>query len=72
MHKIAQENLRRLLAEDGVQEAVEEVKRDLTRSAVSKNSSAEERDEYCHMLWALDALMVKIQSHIEQGDQADE
>ena len=60
-------SLARLLNEAGTQEAIEALKLQLTQVAVSKGKAPEKRTESLHMLWGLEALLVKMKSLT--GDQ---
>ena len=74
MTPLTREKLRRLFSDDAVNEALDELKAELTRKAVSKKSGQDERQQHLNMLWGLESLVVKVQANIEPetGDQANE
>lgn len=69
----AKASLARIFAEEAVIEALEELKADLTKKAVSSQNDDEARKKNLHMLWGLEALVVKMRANVEQPkeDQAE-
>lgn len=65
--------LARILDDEAVKEAIDELKADLTKKAVSSQNNDEARKKNLDMLWGLEALMVKMRANVEQnlGDQAE-
>lgn len=61
--------LKLLIESDDIQEAVAQLKSDLTRKAVSAKVTDQERSESLHQLWALDSLMTKISSLVSTSDK---
>lgn len=69
----ARATLARFFEDEAVKEAIEELKADLTKKAVSSQADNEARRKNLDMLWGLEALIVKMRANIEQnvGDQAE-
>lgn len=65
--------LARILDDEAVKEAIDELKADLTKKAVSSQNNDEARKKNLDMLWGLEALIVKMRANVEQntGDQAE-
>ena len=65
--------LARVFSDDAVKEAIDELRADLTKKAVSSQSDDEARKKNLDMLWGLNALIVKVRANVEQntGDQAE-
>lgn len=65
--------LARIFDDEAVIEAIDELKDDLTKKAVSSQNDDEARKKNLDMLWGLEALIVKMRANAEQntGDQAE-
>lgn len=65
--------LARIFDDEAVKEAIDELKADLTKKAVSSQNDDEARKKNLDMLWGLEALIVKMRANVEQntGDQAE-
>lgn len=63
--------LSRVFSDPATNEAIDELKADLTKKATSKAGDAVSRQENLYVLWGLEALIVKIWANSKQseGDQ---
>jgi len=69
----SREILTRVFNDPSTVEAIDELKADLTKSAVSSQGDEQSRKKNLDMLWGVEALMVKIRANSNQneGDQAE-
>lgn len=58
--------LRRMMADPATRVSVDALRAELTRKAVSKSATEDDRQQSLLMLWAFDALMVKISNSIPE------
>lgn len=70
MERIDYAPLREMLADRAARACIDALRADLTRKAVARASTDEERHQNLLMLWGLDALMVKISNSIPEREQA--
>ena len=65
--------LARILDDEAVKEAIDELKSNLTKKAVSSQNNEEARKKNLDMLWGIEALIVKMRANVEKNlvDQAE-
>lgn len=73
MNENHKQALKGLFQNSGVTEAIDELKADLTRKALDRNSDEPTRTKNRDMLWGLEALVVKMRANIDHDpeDQAE-